>query len=163
MKYLQRNFHKNGSRRGRPCSSRRRAGSVIVEFALVAPILILLLLGVVQYGLIAQATAVTTNLSREGARFGSLSSKKTDADIADHVRAMADSTSVRGEDISVAITPATRVVPLPVRVTVTYNMRSRFFLAGLPGISWMLNAYPKSAAGDPEYRATATMAVLSDN
>ena len=162
MRYTQRNFHRNFHLGRTQRQSRRRSGSVIVEFAMVAPILIFLLLGIVQYGLIAQATAVTTNLSREGARLGSISTRKTNANIADHVRAMADGTSVRASDLAISISPSTRTLRQPITVRVTYNMRSRAFLAGVPGIGWMLQPY-RSGGGDPMYTATATMSVLSTN
>lgn len=50
----------------------RDRGAAAVEFALVVPILIVILLGVVDFGLQLNSQAVTANAAREGARTGSL-------------------------------------------------------------------------------------------
>jgi Flp pilus assembly pilin Flp len=47
-------------------------GAVAVEFALLMPILAVLLFGVVEFGAILYDKAVVTNASREGARFGAV-------------------------------------------------------------------------------------------
>jgi Flp pilus assembly protein TadG len=50
--------------------SRSDSGQAIVEFALVLPILIILLLGITDFGIALYDQAVITNASREGARAG---------------------------------------------------------------------------------------------
>lgn len=53
------------------CASRAsdpRSGQALVEFALVAPILLLLILGVVEFGRAWNAYQVITDAAREGAR-----------------------------------------------------------------------------------------------
>ncbi len=45
-------------------------GAVIVEFALVLPLLLLLLFGIIEFGLLFYNKQVLTNASREGARAG---------------------------------------------------------------------------------------------
>lgn len=49
---------------------RKQEGQALVEFALVAPVLLLILFGIVEFGLILFNQHVITNASREGARFG---------------------------------------------------------------------------------------------
>lgn len=49
---------------------KRQNGSAAVEFAIILPILIVLLFGIVEFGLILYNKAVVTNASREGARYG---------------------------------------------------------------------------------------------
>jgi Flp pilus assembly protein TadG len=49
---------------------KRQNGSAAVEFAIILPILIVLLFGIVEFGLIFYNKAVITNASREGARYG---------------------------------------------------------------------------------------------
>lgn len=44
----------------------------MVEFAIILPVLMLILCGIVEFALIMYDKAVITNLSREGARFASL-------------------------------------------------------------------------------------------
>jgi Flp pilus assembly protein TadG len=50
----------------RPWSS--EAGSELVEFALVLPLLLLVLFGIIDFGLLFQRYQVVTNAAREGAR-----------------------------------------------------------------------------------------------
>ncbi len=49
---------------------KRDDGAAAVEFAILLPILIVLLFGIVEFGLIFYNKAVITNASREGARYG---------------------------------------------------------------------------------------------
>ncbi|WP_429886081.1 TadE/TadG family type IV pilus assembly protein [Geoalkalibacter halelectricus] len=49
---------------------RDERGAAAVEFAVVLPLLLLILLGIIEYGLIFYNKQVLTNASREGARFG---------------------------------------------------------------------------------------------
>lgn len=53
----------------RKAPGRSRPGAAIVEFAVVVPILLMFLLGIVEYGRMLQVVNVTTNASREGARY----------------------------------------------------------------------------------------------
>ena len=48
-------------------------GTAIVEFAIVLPILLLILMGIIEFSLILYDKAVLTNASREGARAGIVS------------------------------------------------------------------------------------------
>lgn len=49
---------------------RRQSGTALVEFAIVLPLLLLLLFGIVEFGLILYDKAVITNATREAARAG---------------------------------------------------------------------------------------------
>ncbi|UCH82437.1 MAG: pilus assembly protein [Nitrospiraceae bacterium] len=51
---------------------KEQQGAVAVEFALLLPILAVLLFGAVEFGAILYDKAVVTNASREGARFGAV-------------------------------------------------------------------------------------------
>ncbi len=48
----------------------REKGASAVEFALVLPVLVLILFGIIEFGLLLYDKAVITNASREGARAG---------------------------------------------------------------------------------------------
>jgi Flp pilus assembly protein TadG len=52
---------------------RREEGAALVEFAVVLPILVLLLVGFMEFGLLLYNQHVITNASREGARYGIVS------------------------------------------------------------------------------------------
>ena len=49
---------------------RRDEGQGLVEFALTIPVFLILLFGIVEFGLLLYNQQVITNASREGARFG---------------------------------------------------------------------------------------------
>lgn len=53
-------------------SRRDESGAELIEFALVAPLLLLLVVGIVDFGFMFQQYEVVTNAAREGARIGSL-------------------------------------------------------------------------------------------
>lgn len=53
---------------------RRERGQSLVEFALVAPILLVLVFGIIDFGMALRAYITTTQATREGARFGSIGS-----------------------------------------------------------------------------------------
>jgi Flp pilus assembly protein TadG len=48
-------------------------GTAIVEFAIILPLLLVLLFGIIEFGIILYDKAVITNASREGARAGIVS------------------------------------------------------------------------------------------
>jgi len=57
-----------------------RAGLAAVEFAVVAPVLFMVVFGIVDFGRAVMALDLVNNVARQGARTGALSGK-TDADI----------------------------------------------------------------------------------
>ena len=59
--------------RTRPARARHReAGAELIEFALVFPLLLMVVLGIVDFGLLFQRFEVLTNAAREGARIAVL-------------------------------------------------------------------------------------------
>jgi Flp pilus assembly protein TadG len=62
-----------------PSLMRRRSehGAAAVEFALVMPILLLLVCGIIDFGLMINAKTVVANAAREGARNGAISRNET--------------------------------------------------------------------------------------
>jgi Flp pilus assembly protein TadG len=48
----------------------REQGSAAVEFALLLPVLVLLIFGIIEFGVLLYDQQVITNASREGARYG---------------------------------------------------------------------------------------------
>jgi Flp pilus assembly protein TadG len=68
---------------GRPAS--RRSGAAAVEFAVVAPIFFLVVLGIIEFGRMAMVEQVITNAAREGARVGVIDDS-TRAIVVDKVR-----------------------------------------------------------------------------
>ncbi len=118
----------------------RERGSAAVEFALVLPILFLLLLALVQVGVIARDSLVLTQASRAGAREAAVQGNKEAVDEA--VRAAA--VGLDPDRISVVAT-WNGARGAPVTVDVAYEAPVVSLLAG-----WLL---PASVS----LRASATM------
>ena len=96
---------------------RAEGGQALVEFALVVPLLILILMGIFDLGWAVYAKNTITDAAREGARTGIVLSA-TDAQITSRVRAAAPSLS----NLQVTIVPATtRTYGQPITVTVVYT------------------------------------------
>ncbi len=66
--------------RGRLTRHRRERGAAAVEFALVLPLLLALVLGTIDWGYYFFVEQVVVNAAREGARVGTLQSNATLAD-----------------------------------------------------------------------------------
>lgn len=64
---------------------KKRRGQAIVEFALVLPLLLALLVGIVDIGFLYNHQLTLTNAAREGARLGALG--HTEAEVLDDVKA----------------------------------------------------------------------------
>ena len=96
-------------------------GQAIVEMALVLPILIMLIFGIVEFGRILNTYMIVTDLSREGAREGAVGG--TDSDIETTVRSNATAADLEESDLSVLINPASggiRARGTSVEVQVSY-------------------------------------------
>lgn len=86
-------------------------GQALVEFAIVLPVLVLLLVGMMEFGLLLYNQQVITNASREGARYGIVSRtlRRDSSEIAAVVDAYAGSRLITfGSE-----TPTTAVDPNP--------------------------------------------------
>ena len=102
---------------------RNERGAELIEFAMVTPVLLLMMFGICDFGLLFQRYQVLTNAAREGARLAALPGY-TEADVTARVNAYLTAGGVPGtaatglEIQSVAAGGRTFNV---VRVTVTYT------------------------------------------
>lgn len=94
---------------------KRRRGQAIVEFALVLPIFILILVGILEFGLVFHQYLVVTSASREGARVAALGG--TDAEVVTMVNNA--TASINRGLLTVNVSPAQRVRGQSVTVQVT--------------------------------------------
>jgi len=81
------------------CESRRTAAAVI-EFAAVVPVLLLFILGIVEYGRMLMIAQVSTAASREGARYA-VQADTTPSAVGQYVRTYLTQSSVPAEAVSV--------------------------------------------------------------
>jgi len=86
----------------RPCQlyRRKRRGAAAVEFAVVAPVFLLLVFGMIEYGRMVMVQQVLTNASREGARVAVLDGS-TAQEVQDTVSQYLNSGSIQGAVITV--------------------------------------------------------------
>ncbi|CAA9284424.1 MAG: Similar to TadZ/CpaE, associated with Flp pilus assembly [uncultured Chloroflexia bacterium] len=114
--------------RTRQKAGRSVRGQTMVEFALVFPVFILLVLGIVDLGRAVWQYSTLSNAAREGARYGIVlknpnGTVRTDAQIIDVVKEKAVAVDIAGGG-SVDIAPSgTRTVPGTITVTVNYQFQ----------------------------------------
>ena len=147
----------------------RRRGSTLVEFALIAPLLLLISLGILQYGVITNATNTLTNIAREGARFaainpgtgaapndGATGSNPATGTIRAHVKNVCSSTTIRFSDIDDPGNPPLINITTPdtggripgnrITVTITYPMSRKLFAPNkLLGFRFFPDTYTSTA------------------
>ena len=108
----------------------------MVEFAVISPVLIVLILGIIEFGRMVMMQQIITNASREGAR-RAIVEDATASEVQQVVDEYLAKTGI--SDGSVTVTPANLKTlglgdPVTVRVTAPYNANSwlpaPWFLAG---------------------------------
>ena len=106
-------------------------GAVMVEFALIATILIILLAGIIQFGLIFNTQLGLENAVREGARFASLpANANNDQATANYMKSVIPHIPITTGDIQ--ITPITRRIGQPLTVTIQYQYQIPVTLGVFP-------------------------------
>ena len=100
---------------------KNQRGQALVEFTIVLPILMLLIMGIFQFGMMLNAYITIGNAAREGARAGIIGS--TDAEIRNLI--ISTSPSLEPENLTVSITPSetNRISGGTLAVNVTYNYK----------------------------------------
>lgn len=100
-------------------SLKNQKGQALVEFALILPILLLVVMGILQFGMMLNSYLAISNAAREGARAGIVGS--SDTDIQNLI--ISTSPSLDPQDLTVAITPDqnNRNSGDTLTVKVTYN------------------------------------------
>ena len=98
-------------------------GQAALEFALVLPILLLLVCGIVDFGRILYTKNTLTSMSEQAARYASLDYTNTDAEIDTYVRTNAGVSDTSAGTLTVAVAPTpTRVSGNTVKITLTYKI-----------------------------------------
>ena len=102
--------------------NRGRAGQALVEFALILPVLLLVLLGTVEFGRMCTAQNAVTNAAREGVRRGVLATSSA-ADVQALVTGLLASAGINTDKVAVAVqNVGTAYLPgADVTVTVDYE------------------------------------------
>jgi Flp pilus assembly protein TadG len=141
----------NGRAGGCPTANGKRRGAAAVEFAVVAPIFFLFLIGILEFGRLMMILGVVTNASRSGARAGAVTVGDYDSIIS-----AVNSTVTRGGVSLGSETPIVKVngtvvtnntsfksaiypgVTIEVQVNAPYSANK-----WLPGTSWFIGSSAK--------------------
>jgi Flp pilus assembly protein TadG len=110
-------------------SRRERRGAAVVEFAIVAPIFMLFVFGIIEYGRMVMVQQILTNASREGARVAVLEGS-TGTDVVNAVVDYCDASriTVTEDDITILVSgseadPSTAETGDPVTVQLQVAFR----------------------------------------
>jgi Flp pilus assembly protein TadG len=112
----------------RPCRlyRRNRRATAAVEFAIVAPVFLLLVFGMIEYGRMVMVQQIITNASREGARTAVLDGATT-ASVQSAVNSYLASGSISGATVTVSPNPPSSAQygdPVTVTVSVPFSQVS---------------------------------------
>lgn len=102
----------------------------MVEFALISMLLILILVGIIQFGLVFNTQLMLENAARDGARYTAVPANRTDSDIKAYIISSVPLVSLAASNIQ--ITPALRQSGQPFTLTITYNYRMPVTFGILP-------------------------------
>lgn len=133
------------ARRHRRSARTRRRGAATVEFAVVVPILLTFILGIIEIGRLVMVAQVATNASREGARYavqGSADASTIDSYLRTYLSSAGLSNTAGGNSSAVSTAfeylagsnwtvttdPSAVASGTPIRVTVAVNFNSQSWL-----------------------------------
>jgi Flp pilus assembly protein TadG len=120
---------------------RNNKGNSVIEFALVLPILLLVVFGITEFGRAIMVTNVLNSASREGARLAAVSSFADSTAVRNRVIEVLTAANITPKDIAIEYSSSTRTIK--VTVTNAFEVLS----AGVLG----------SFAGTIELRGTTVM------
>lgn len=122
---------------------RRERGQALVEFALVVPVLVLILFGVVETGRMFNAWLVAANAAREGARVGAVQASSSEIT----ARVLAAAPNLDPSKITVEVVNAQGAPGTAVTVRVRYS-----FLFIVPLIANLFPSNPYSLLSEVTMR-----------
>ncbi len=99
---------------------KNKKGQALVEFALILPILFMIVFGIVEFGRVFNAYVIVSNASREGARQAAVG--KGDSEVRTKVKDVASSLSIVDDDIGIDPAKGSREYGDQVTVDVNYNL-----------------------------------------
>jgi Flp pilus assembly protein TadG len=109
-------------------------GAAATEFALLLPVFLMILFGIIEFGMIMYGREVVTNAAREGARAGIVQGppKRTAGQITTIANSYLAGTGINQADVTFAAAGAGLVSPATLTVTATYTYR--FLIPYIPNV-----------------------------
>ena len=101
----------------------RESGAALVEFAIIAPLLLLLVFGIIEFGRAYNAQNSLTHAAREGAREYAITQDQD----AGRATAKAAATSLDSSKITVTLSACTPGDPASVTLTYPFQLQIAFF------------------------------------
>lgn len=126
----------------------RERGAAAVEMAIVLPLLVLLLGGIVDFGRAFYTKNILTNAAREGARAASLSTS-TSAIVTSRTNAALNGLTLSKATVTSINVPCTSATNAGARVTYQYDW---IFLPGVLGLFGAGGALPSSLTAESQMR-----------
>jgi Flp pilus assembly protein TadG len=108
--------------------NRSERGAVAVEFAILAPILVMLLMGIMEFGRAYNAQVSLTNAAREGVRVMTISNSQASARTAAKNAAVSLTPALK--DSNITFSSASCTVNAQMTVTITYSLSTLTGIAG---------------------------------
>jgi Flp pilus assembly protein TadG len=114
---------------------RQRRGAAVTEFAIVAPVFFLMVIGFLEFGRALMVQQVLINASRVGAR-QAITTSATSAEVQSAVEAYTEGVAVPGVDVTISPDPSSAAPGTAITVTTTVPfsevswMTSPWFLGG---------------------------------
>ena len=109
-------------------SKTKERGAVAVEFALVAPVLVMLLLGIMEFGRAYNAQVTISSAAREGVRVMAIGNSPTAARTA--AKNAAVSLQPALSDTNITISPSACTTGAQMTFKITYNLPTMTGIAG---------------------------------
>jgi Flp pilus assembly protein TadG len=131
---------------------RREEGAQLIEFVIVFPILMLVIAGILDFGMMMRNYEVVTNAAREGARVAVLSGYGQ-ADVEARVQAYVDAAGLNGAPPVVALNDVPIVTPSGTFTGRSVTVNYTYELAVLSGVSALFG----DAIDDVALQSTAVM------
>lgn len=109
-------------------------GAVAAEFALLLPVFLLILFGIIEFGMLMYGREVVTNAAREGARAGIVQGppKRTSGEITTIANNYLTGTGINQADVT--FTPAGVGLASPNMLTVTAVYNYNFLIPYIPAV-----------------------------
>lgn len=122
-------------------AGRKRAGrraAAAVEFAVIAPLLFMLVLGMIEFGRMLMVQQILTNGAREGARRATLPGS-TEADVSERITSYMSASGVTGHTLTTSPNPADTAAGKGVKVTLSVPYKKVSWLP-LATVGWLENS-----------------------
>lgn len=118
---------------------KNQKGQSLVEFSIILPLLLLVVMGIVEFGMMLNSYLTINNAAREGARYGIIGNSNAE------IQSIITSTSpsLNSAYLTITITPAdgSRISGNTLTVKLTYNYKLTVpIISGILGNSVQLNA-----------------------